>query len=49
MECSILDPILFNIFLCGKFFLLDSVDIASYAGDNNPHAIGKKNLKLKTI
>ena len=47
MECSILDPILFNIFLCGKFFLLDSVDIASYAGDNNPHAIGKNKFEIE--
>lgn len=46
MECSILDPILFNIFLCGKFFLLDSVDIAGYAGDNNPHTIGKNKFEI---
>ena len=27
---SILDPILFNIFLCDMFFMIDTIDIASY-------------------
>ena len=31
---SILGPILFVIFLCDMFFLVDSVDIASNADDN---------------
>lgn len=31
---SILDPILFSIFLCDMLFLVDSVDVASYADDN---------------
>ena len=32
---SILDPILFKIFLCEMFVLVDLVDIASYANDND--------------
>ena len=45
---SILGPILFNIFLCDLFFLVYSVDIASYADDNTLCAIGKSNSKMKT-
>ena len=33
---SILDPLLFNIFLGDLFFILNDVDIASYADDNTP-------------
>ena len=33
---SILGPILFNIFLCDMFFMVDNIDIASYADDNTP-------------
>ena len=33
---SILGPILFNVFLCDMFFMIDNVDIASY-GDDNTH------------
>ena len=31
---SILGPILINTFLCDTFFMIDNVDIASYADDN---------------
>ena len=37
----ILGPILFNIFLCEMFFMIDTIDIASYADDNTPHSVGK--------
>ena len=36
---SILGPLLFNIFLADLFFILNNVDIASYADDNTPHVI----------
>ena len=36
---SILGPLLFNIFLADLFFILNDVDIASYAYDNTPYAI----------
>ena len=36
---SILGPLLFNIFLTDLFFILNDVDIASYADDNTPYVI----------
>ena len=36
---SILGPILFKIFLVDLFFILNDVDIASYADDNTPYVI----------
>ena len=32
-QSSILGPTLFNVFLCDIFFMIDNVDIASYADD----------------
>ena len=40
---SILGSILFNIFLCDMFFMIDTVDIASYADDSTPWIVKKKN------
>ena len=34
-----LGPLLFNIFLADLFFILNDVDIASYADDNTPYVI----------
>ena len=36
---SILGPLLFNTFLADLFFILNDVDIASYADDNIPYVI----------
>ena len=33
---SILGPILFNIFLCDIFFIMNEVDLVSYADENTP-------------
>ena len=33
---SILGPLLFNIFLCDSFIIMNDVDFASYADDNTP-------------
>ena len=41
---SILGPILFNIFLCDMFFMIDTTDIAGYADDNIPSNVGKNNV-----
>ena len=37
---SILGPLLFNIFLCALFFIMNDVDFASYADDNTPFFMG---------
>ena len=37
---SILGHILFNIFFCDMFFMVDNIDIASYADDNTPYTVG---------
>ena len=34
---SILGPLLFNIFLIDLFFIVENIDIASYADDNTPY------------
>ena len=34
---SILGPLLFNIFLCDLFLIMENIDIASYADDNTPY------------
>ena len=36
---SILGPLLFSVFLADLFFILNDVDIASYADDNTPYVI----------
>ena len=33
-QSSVLGPLLFNIFLADSFFILNDLDIASYADDN---------------
>ena len=45
---SVLGPILFNIFLCYVFFMIDNIDIASYADDNTPYSVGKSQCDLET-
>ena len=39
LQGSILGPLLFNIFSADLFFVLNDVDIASYADNNTPHVI----------
>ena len=36
-QCSILGPLLFNIFLCELFLIINNVDFAAYADDNTPY------------
>ena len=38
---SILGPLLFNIFLCDLFLIIDDVEIASYADDTTPYVCEK--------
>ena len=37
---SILGPLLFNIFLCDLFFIMNDIEFASYADDNTPYVVG---------
>ena len=34
---SILGPLLFNIFLCDLFLIMENIDISSYADNNSPY------------
>ena len=45
----ILGPLLFNIFLEDLFFILNDVDIASYADDNAPHVIADDNGGITSL
>ena len=38
---SILGPLLFNIFICDLFLILDNTYFASYADDNTPYTINR--------
>ena len=37
---SILGPLLFNIFLCDLFLIMENIDIAGYADDDTPYTTG---------
>ena len=37
---SILGPLLFNIFLCDLFLMMNNIKLASYTDDNTPYAVG---------
>ena len=39
---SILDPLLFEIFLCNFYFFLHDVRVATYTDDNSPYCTGLK-------
>ena len=43
---SILRPVLFDIFLCDLLFIIDNVDVASYADDNTPYTHGKHQIRF---
>ena len=38
----ILGPLLFNIFMCDLFFIVNEIDFASYADDNTSFASGDR-------
>ena len=46
---SILGPLLFNIFLCDKFFELSQTNFASYADDNTQYVEGSNIDEVITI
>ena len=37
---SILGALLFNIFLCDLFLIMENIDICSYANDTTPYTTG---------
>ena len=43
---SILEPLLFNIFLCDLFLFMKNIDIASYADDNTPYTTGSSIVEV---
>ena len=46
---SILGPLLFNIFMCDLFFILEEIDIASFADDTTPYAIGNSVDEIRNL
>ena len=45
---SILGPLLFNIFICYVFTIMDDINIANYVDDNTPFASGDTPLNIIT-
>ena len=45
---SILGPLLFNIFICDLFIIMDDINIANYADDNTPLVSGDTSLNVIT-
>ena len=45
---SVLRHLLFNIFICDLFSIMNKVDFASYAEDNTPNVIGN-GVKVITL
>ena len=43
---SIFGPLLFNIFLCDLFLIMENINIASYADDNTPYTTGNSMEKV---
>ena len=43
---SILGPLLFNIFMCDLFLIVNDVDFANYADDNTPFASGNTPVEV---
>ena len=47
-QSSILGHILFDIFVYGMFFMIDNIDIASYADDSTLYSLEKSQCDLET-
>ena len=43
---SILGPLLFNIFMCDLFRILNDIDFANYADDNTPFVFGNNPIEV---
>ena len=40
-QVSILEPLLFNIYICNLFFFVEEDNVTSYANDTTPYSNGK--------
>ena len=38
----------FNTFVCDIFFMINTIDVASYADDKTPYSLGKKQCGVGT-
>ena len=43
---TILGPLLFNIFMCDLFFIVNSIDFANYTDDNTPFVFGNNPIEV---
>ena len=43
---SLLGPLLFNIFLCNLFLIINNINFASYADDNTPYTTNESAEKV---
>ena len=43
---SILGPLLFNIFMCDLFLIVNDIDFANYADDNTPFVLGNNPIEV---
>ena len=46
LQGSMLGPLLCNIFLCDLFLIMNNTELASYADDNTPYAVGNNMKEL---
>lgn len=47
LKGSIVDPVIFDIFLCNMFLRITTVDITSYANYNTPYNVSKNTVNLQ--
>ena len=49
LQGSILGPLLFNIFICDLFSIMNNVNFASYADDNTLYIIGDGGIQVNEL
>ena len=48
IQGSVLGSVLYTIFLCNMFFMIDTVDVANYAHYSTPCVVPRKQCELET-